>query len=604
MGALSQHQTPARLVTGSLAARSGKSVEDSMARAIPQSNPSAHSLGIESNRGSSPPGDTQLPTPDPSQTQWLNLLSVEGKSVLWWGKEFEQAVVALRERRCKQLTCIGPPNEALTRYGVTCVESANAIPKGSIDIAFIRAGCFFDSFRSGEGFDTAIAGICRILKSDGLLLVAIPQGSKSVVRRHLTTRALMREGFKYHQHYLEDSLAPFHRAIVPYSEDPEWAVQYLADASTIHRSGIVGRLKQTAKRTVYRITGIFNPRYALLVLARKTPDDSAPGAPSLSERTRTIASQLLGHPSKTPVVLWTRPYSGKQQLFSFYPRNHNLLAIGQVSIQTQDRGGLARQSYENLVLLSPLVGVLAGKGISVPVLLEGGESGPMTFYVRSGVTGENIDDLVQTYLRRDDRRRLASLVQESLDLQALCQDELTSSLRDRAPRIEDHYFENYLNLPLEDYSPLGQVGAGMVQHGDFAPVNILHYAARGQWGLIDWEWMRASYPPLFDVFTFFLRVHYLEHRRNGLTPQQELVNSVVDSFFSSNWFSVFVRDQTYRYCDRYKIPYKDAFDHFTRFLLFQCGRYRYAITAHPTTIASYEEVLKWSISHKERFVCQ
>jgi thiamine kinase-like enzyme len=184
------------------------------------------------------------------------------------------------------------------------------------------------------------------------------------------------------------------------------------------------------------------------------------------------------------------------------------------------------------------------------------------------------------------------------------QEELTKGLGDRAPRVESHYFENYLNLPLHRSGHLVQAGARMVQHGDFAPVNILRDPARDQWGVIDWDWMGASYPPLFDFFTFFTRVHFLERRRKGLTFHEELMESFVDSFFRPTWFSSVVQEQVIRYCDRFQLSYQDTFDHFIQYLLFQCGKYRHVMPGHPEFHSSYEEILRGSIRSKERFVCQ
>ncbi len=575
-----------------------------MESAIPGLKPAALPHEAERTGGSSAPGITQPTSFDLSQTLWLNLLAVEGKSVFWWDKEIDAAAEVLRERGCKLLACVASPTESTVRQGIHCVQSASALEKGSMDIAFVNLGSSSDSGLPPGTIGAAIADISSMLKADGLVIVAIPRGLKSVPSRLKAARALKRAGFKHREFYWQDSRPGYHRAIIPLSEDPRWAIQYLTSPATHRHPGIVGCLKRSVKKLLYHITGICNPRYSLLVLGRKNSVESVPGALSPFEQTRTITSRLTGQREPAAVLLWSRPYSGKQHLFGFDPRNHELLAVREVSIHAQDPGGLGRQSYENMQLISPLADEFARHGIGIPALLEGRETGSMTDFVRSSIAGENIDSLIQSSLRRDDRGQIAHLVREALDLQALTQDLLTHHLRDRARRIEDRYFENYLNLQMEDYRRLEPAGAAMVQHGDFAPVNLLRDGPGGKWGLIDWEWMRASYPPLYDTFTFFLRVHFLANRRTGLTRHQELVDSVMDSFFNSNWFSQLVHDQAMSYCNRYHIPRQDVFSHFIRFLLFQCGRYRYAITGHPAALASYEEILKWSIRHQERFVCQ
>jgi hypothetical protein len=289
-----------------------------------------------------------------------------------------------------------------------------------------------------------------------------------------------------------------------------------------------------------------------------------------------VARKEVRHQEDPAVVLWTRPHSDKHHFFAHDPGNSCLLAVGQVSGQVQGLAGMVERSHRNLALLSPLSGIFAEINITLPRLLDSEGIGNSTFYVRSALEGETLDSLISDCHRRDDRETLERLMTQALDLQIRIQDLLTKHVVQDAYQIEPHYFENYLGLPPEEDASLSQSGSLMVQHGDFAPVNILLNPTRPEWGVIDWEWMGTSFPPLFDLFTFCSRVHYLQRRRKGLTFFQEY----------------------------FQIPNGAVYSFFVRYMKFQCGKYRHAMPGYPDFQHSYEECLKWSIKNKERFICR
>lgn len=540
---------------------------------------------------------------DAFRSFWVNLLvDLKDKNILKVGTRRPSHIYFLSQQGCKQITCIGPINDNLQRLAVTWRRSVEEVPSGSQDVAVFDERESFDSLRSKAQFRATIGKIVDALNPGGVLLLCLPQGLNRLRFRYWLAEVIALGKFDLHRYYFGVTPGRCPSRLISYSESPAWATTYLSQYEKTAAPSPWTMVKQVVKRAVYPILRTYNPRVALVVVARKPAGQEHEGTLGLGDKVKNLLFPERQHDESLGLVLSTRPYDGGQTVFVHDSRTSQLLAIARASPDANDPSDLSRRRFENLTLLSSLAGTLSEKGVAVPELVYADVFGPMTLYIQRGLKGTQLMELVDRSLWHDDRASLVRLVNSALDIQIFIQDRLTRHLGSRARKIDACYFENYLNLPLGNYPASSERPRGGVQHGDFAPINILYDRSQKRWGVVDWEWMYAGYPPLFDVFSFLCPVGLTANQRRRAGPHAQGMGPFINTFFGETWFSGIMRERVARYCDNFEIPRQHVYWFFLSYLLFQCGKYRRVIVSLPEFLSAYEERLKYSVSHRERFV--
>ncbi len=195
------------------------------------------------------------------------------------------------------------------------------------------------------------------------------------------------------------------------------------------------------------------------------------------------------------------------------------------------------------------------------------------------------------------------LITKLVNLQIKLQKLFNQLPSDKMAILPEKYYYNSLRNPnpylknperLKSYQYI-------IQHGDFAKVNILYNTRKDLWGIIDWEWMAAGYPPLFDLWSLFKSFAYREDPAKKMEMFDAAFQSLVDSFFRNNWFSVFLKGQILKYCEIFEIDLNMVYYYFLDYTLISANKYLYDFNM-PQFEELFNRILTYALENPKKFL--
>ena len=221
--------------------------------------------------------------------------------------------------------------------------------------------------------------------------------------------------------------------------------------------------------------------------------------------------------------------------------------------------------------------------------------------IQSAVPGRSVSAILKQQMYRGDRKGVCRVLEELTHVNLSMRETCSLAIGHALHEIQGAYFENYLGIELGwDSSALWQ-RSDQVQHGDWTPGNILLDEGTNRWGILDWEWMATGYPLLFDLFSFFTAVRFVDTDARIRKEGDRHYESFIDTYFSRNWFSEKMMEMIESYCRHVQLGGESIFCNLTAYLVFKCNKYRlhYHLPAYK---ALYEKMLVYAATHKMSFV--
>lgn len=543
---------------------------------------------------------------DPSQAHWLNILSsIEGMNIVKIGTSRIENIKSICLRNPQSITCIGENKGGQFGRVITYFETLENIrDKESFDIVIIDEEEFFYSLKSRSELLSKIGIIHRLLKEGGKVLICLPDRMRGLSYRIGFSKMLYKAGYEEIRKWICDPSCQMPLKIISFSNHPEWTIHYLLESYKFGKKLPIkaADLKIFIKRLSIFCLRSYNPFMGLIYVARKSAKKcSLPQASTSEQMLEKVLPQAIDN--NIAVIYLTNKNYFKQFLFLQNTLNDQLLFIGKRFFQKYypDKG--PKQEFSNLLFVSLHHECWNKNGISVPapVYLENGN--PITEYVETAVRGNPLKLMVKRYLETSDKTTLTNCLSELTRIQILTQKELSRKPFQQVSIISDSYFENSTGISLNPWNHPGliELSLNSIQHGDFTDGNILYDPQKNEWGIIDWEWLARGYPPLFDLFSLYQSVGFIDRPSDHLGEFERHSQTLSDSFFKINWFSKTLKELIQTYCEQFNIPLSHVFDCFIRCLLFYHNKYR----IHTNRLDYQQMSLKlivYAVQHQKEFI--
>jgi hypothetical protein len=548
---------------------------------------------------------------DPSQSHWMNLLpDLTDLDILKVGARRAENLVGLCRRSGRPIACLGEQNGTLVDAQIRFYPTPEQLSASAYDVAVIDEQEFFQTHRSAGAVSAALQRLAAALKPGGWLVVCLPDGLGALGLRKRITALLSSAGFAAIQRFACEPSAELPLRIVPLDEDPRRdALALCSFPGSVPRSGRAGA-RDSVKRVLYRVLGIYNPRFGMVVVARKGV--LAGSEPSFQQKVAEIVRAACRLPSQTPltVLLETYPRTSRQYFFVRDKASAELLSVGklfdhveQMFVPWFDPLEHARQEFEKGQAIFSLSPVFEARRITLPEPLHFEIIKPSTLTLQRAVRGFRLDRLMAGAKRQGDRGVIVPLLRQLGEMQIFVQEQLCAYLQDRLPQLPQWYFENDLCLPIQ---PLEQMGLRRelfqaVQHGDFALVNLYFDAPQKRWALTDWEWTAVGFPPMFDLFSLIRSFGYGVKEAEAVSLTAGALASIEHALFEDNWFSQAARELLLRYCEHFQIPPTCAYDLFLHHLLVLGNRYRGDFRPDGFRTA-YVQAIQFAVENRDAFI--
>jgi hypothetical protein len=539
---------------------------------------------------------------DPSQSNWVHLLpGLEGMEILKVGAQRFENVKSLAHRAQKGVSCVGEHSPALNGYLRVSYGSLDRVPRNAFDLVVVDEEGFFSTQRTRETFSSDLQSIVSVLKEGGRVLLCLPPGARLAKFRYWLHREAPGAGLDSVRYYFCDPSSQLPLIIVPFSENRGLAIRYLCD---LDPGASPGRwLRRRVKRALYAALSIYNPRMGLLALAQKPSPPGAPETASLYEKVRRCGLAAPASTESSIVVLSTRRYEART-VFFVYDADAKMRAVAKLIDHRYYGADRLKAELHNLVHLTSCRAALEQTNLLLPWLRHCEVSEQSTLFVFEAVPGERLDGVIGRCFRRGERSVITTIMESFAGAQETLQKALTDKLASGIRRIESRYFENYLHFPdlQQSLTRVAALGFESVQHGDYTTVNTHFDLSKRQCGIIDWEWMASGYPPLFDLFSFFRSMGYVENRCAGKGWEDQSFRSFAETFFRENWFSRTQRELILRHSKTFGVSPDNVFDCFLAFLLFQFNKYRLEDVAWVEFVKLYEDMVRFAVQNKDHFI--
>jgi len=534
---------------------------------------------------------------DPSRTNWLNALPpLSDARVLKIGAN--DTLSALKKCGCAVIHCLTGEGAWLEDAGIHPVKHLEFIRERSIDICLVDDMTLIEAYAQDGDTGGFIRKVSGKLDEKGTLMVAFPNGAGQFMLKCAIEPILRDAGFRTIDWYVCEPSAGDPLTLYPYSLDPVRTKEEIRKGYN-HAATLAGQVKRTIKDLILHAPVRFNPLFGTLVIASKDPAWHA--GRCLKGRQVQEGHDGLGDLGDVYVKWNTKRHKYKQvgQIYAQASRDGHPVAICKSSHFPYEYSWVIRQEYDVLKLLSSRHSTFLEAGFTVPAPLFLESNGIRDFSVESAVRGVSISDMMmdeqQLFAFRNNIRKL-------LSFQMTIQTFLGKNLGELSLLSPEflHNVSGKAHAHLDDAGRLEEYRS-RAQHGDFTDVNILYDSGTGLWGIIDWEWTLAGYPPLFDAFHLISSLGYRQDPGTQKPLLERYFDSFIDTFFRKNWFNSHVKETLRWYCGETGVEFERAPLYFLDFLLYLCNKYRMTVNASDYE-AMHREMLSYSMNHMDLFL--
>jgi len=536
---------------------------------------------------------------------WMNFIpAAEGWRIVWIGTHQSGAAI---QTLCLQsrvsISFIGDLKCDPRPCAVQSYDSVSSLPHGSHDCAIVDVEQLFAFARSNQSRLDRIEAILDVLKPEGTIVFMLSPGILQIRHRIRLMRALHVRGLAalwccFCEPNCENPLR-----IVPFSDDPSWAICSLSSFPSWKRLNVQSFIRQGVKRLALRSLRIHFPFLGLLAVGIKSSSPESRRQLSLYAKVLAAAKDAEWNSGKLVAVLSSQPYAGKEFFLVFDPATSELKAVAKACHRGSPGAPLVQQEYGNLILVSSYADSLEQQQIRLPRVLYAENSDARTIFVTTAAGGMRIADMVRRYTRRGNDQTIHDLVRESVQFLIRLHTKLNEHLSHKVPDLGRRYLENYLNFDLASPSggALPPFASPSVQHGDLTAENVYLDHDTRRWEVIDWEWLGGGYPPLFDFFSLLRSIGAWRDSHLRGDSHTKTLRSFVRVFFGKGPFSNLEKEMLHTYCAGLKIDANLAFSYFRYFLLWRCNRYRLHGAAWHGASRVWEDLLRYAIVHAGEF---
>jgi hypothetical protein len=535
-----------------------------------------------------------------SQVYWLNLIpNLYNKDVLKVGTERTDNIMTIVHFDPKTLSCIGQPDVRTEDASIKYYETIDEVPSRVFDLIIFDEPKYLTSFKSFLSIKKMLLKISLLLRDEGILLLCFPDSHiQSLKYRYWIKKALSHTGFNCENYFFCTPTAEHPLHIIPYSEDSEWLV---ADLPNFNDKTITfkKKIKRVIKKKVFKTMGMYNPFRGLMLITGKSAKDMV-----YNEYILKIAKACLfnGKEKIKPfIILGVRGCVFRQYFFIYNAFKRKLLLIGKTGFEALDKTGDIRQEYENLTTLSKHKILFNERNIEVPTPILFESDSKRYFAVQSAVPGISVGKILRKYILQDNRKAAIKVLGELINILIFIQNVCTKRAINSTPRVKNDYFDNYVDIHNDWDKDDHNIYSNNVQHGDFTIGNIYIDTSTNKWGIIDWEDMAKGYPHLFDIFSLFTSIQFINEDVGTDNNVEYLYLSFIHTYFCENWFSNHLKSLVDFYCNSFQLDNRYIFHNLIAYLLFQRNKYK-LIFKEINTQKLYEKMLHYSIKNEKDFV--
>ncbi|MCW8855335.1 MAG: aminoglycoside phosphotransferase family protein [Gammaproteobacteria bacterium] len=538
-----------------------------------------------------------------SQANWLNLLpDMKDKNVLKAGTNNIDNIVSISYTSPNNLSCIGDSLDKLNEVVNNFYTNIEEISESSFDYIILDEPEYLLELKSLRRIKQNLFKLSKLLKSGGQIMVCVPDTALSFIYRFFIRTYLKQVKLSHQNYYLCDSSSDEPMTIVPYINNIKWLASDLPNHNEKPFT-FKSIAKSYIKRTIFNSMGIYNPfRGLILVASRSFNNDSCfiTGYDKLKRVTQDEVDIIKYEGLELVCVCMTAKYLMKHYLFFYNKLNGDLVLIGKVGYKSDLHIDDMERDYRNLDMVSDCKVHLDKFKIKVASSDYYSKSLNKSILIQTAVAGKSLRYIFGKMLSQNMNDDLLGFLDKITDVQINIQDICLQNLSHKVSAIDNDYFYNYLNAPLDDILSNESDFFHYIQHGDFAVNNVFLDEVSNEWGVIDWEWLGSGFPPLFDLFSLFTSIRF---SKGGVTKYDAFEGyyiSFTDSFFDKNWFSEFLIGLVKRYCNHYDLSMDDVYRYFIAFILFHCNKFRK--NELPEYQSLYEKMMKFTIDNKDKFI--
>lgn len=535
---------------------------------------------------------------------WANFLPpFQDKNIIKIGTRKTENIKSYISWNCKSLICVGPQGSDFSLPSIAYHKDLQCLEENKYDICIIDEIDFFSDINSLCELHDTFGRIFNLLNSKGVMLIALPNEFLFLKYKFAIRKSAADVGFVRIDMLL---CAPsFYEPIIvyPFSQDKKFTLKMLFKYYFEKRE-LVFTFKSAIKYFFAKMNPLINPFLDPVFIMGKSPE--------MCEERRAEKLLSCNYHQTGPIFadkiysVWRDTANGKRQVgLMYYGENENkkLLAVCKQSNSGNERSDFTRQEYEKLILLSKYDEIFKSSGVLIPKPICFEANSGKFLLIESALVGHSLRKYNQKLKGKIDVDYL-DMLDRLVDIQIFVQNLLTKEVKDQLPKISAIYFENSMNFPYTKLNNINRIHLykDYVQHGDFTCVNILYDDAENTWGIIDWEWLAAGLPPLFDIFYLFSSLEYRANKKKNELFLDHCFNSFTETFFKKNSYSDFVRNAILKYCKRFNLNNTKTFDYLLDFLLFHYNKY--CLFQATETAKLYENLLMFAIKNKDRFIVQ
>jgi len=527
-----------------------------------------------------------------SKANWLNLLAdLRNKSVLNIGTDNLDAIITISYSGVGSLYCVGEPREELN--GIVSKYYSNIYDK--IDKKF-DAIIVDSKLPIGSGINssmrTVLVTLVDLLAGDGALLLCSPAGKNNIKYRMLiksTIRNLTKYSVSY---FICDPSTEKPYTIIPYLKDVTWLTYNYPNIQEInYQKKLI--IKNLVKKVFFKIFGLMNPlRGVAIVISNSNLEQKLPGGNNKED----INIKAKATSNLTVDVSMTNYYLMKHYLFTYNSENKKIKIIKKIGFNPPSYANDLEKEYKNMLLFDNLIDNFNAKNVEIPRPLEFYKHKERSVLSMTAIQGLSLKYIIEKNIYHGHIDEVIKLLNKATDVQIIFQKICNQKLADKLETVHEDYGHNYTKHNLK--APVAKTKC--VQHGDFAANNILFDVDTGSYGIIDWEWLSAGFPPLLDIFSLFTSLRFTLAGKKYCNFYERYYDAIIDTYFNDNWFSRCLMANLIKYNQKFNLDNNDLYTYYIHFLIFHCNKYRiHKIFDHQKL---YERMLDYSVKNEKNFI--
>lgn len=536
---------------------------------------------------------------DISKSNWLNLIpDITGKDVLKVGTNRIDNILPIAYSGPKSFYCIGDSIADQDGYISGYYSNVNDVPLDAFDLVIIDESEYITSIKSYKKIKEILVKISQIIRNKGTLLLCFPDGLLSMKYRYWINKALSSTKFNNGNYFLCDPSAENPVTIVPCHINSRWLICDIPFNEKPFTFKV--RVKAVLKRLLFSITKKYNPLRGLILIAEKSKYNKSYYDYAFNKIENVLNNKnVLKEDVKLIMICITAHYVRKYYIFFYNILNFHLLLIIKINYKSSRKIDDLRQEYENMIMLSNCIKKLSEKNIKVPCPIHSDFLQEKDITIQSAVSGISVSWILEKHKHLNDQKTILMILDRLTDIQVFLQEVCSHEIIDSVYAVGNEYFNNYMCISYDWKKHDQSAYLAIVQHGDFAVNNIFFDTNTNEWGIIDWEWMGKGYPPLFDLFSLFTSVRFVNKNSSGDVFDKYYI-SFVHTYFDNNWFSEYLNKLVKRYCKNFNLNSVHIYTFFITYLLFYCNKYKMSNLLQFRRL--YEKMLTYAVNNDKAFV--